>query len=455
MAARRGIRQFAVLRATGEVREHYARGDAAEIRRVLHTYLRQRGYEAVQGDFEVTILPSQKWTLEVADSDGRLVRQKPQPVPTLGVGLAFQSAEALHRVRSAAVTDRADGPVVGIGADLPFQATDCWCPGEAADPIYGNRSDANKLINADILNDNGLTGRDVNVVVIDRGLDLNHIKVAGRWQYATANQLPVATPDNHAMMVARHIQKLAPHAAIFDCAILPEHISDIEQFMVVAHSAYAQMLADIASWKQNHSRSTQWIFVNAWAIYDRRSEHPPGDYTNNPNHRFNAIVEQAAVADHIDIVFAAGNCGMFCPKMNCGRNDRGPGRSIFGANSHASVLTTGAVRTDRVWLGYSSQGPGQSNLDTRKPDLCLPSQFRETYDSHLVNTGTSAACALAAGVIAALRSRPGWDSTTIPPDKLRNYLIKNASNYPHWDGRLGHGILNVEAAFKELQHDFP
>ena len=457
MATRNNIRQFIVLKAINDLREHYAGGDLGMIRGILHSYLRQRGYEPAERDFEVTILPSKKWTLEIADKDsnGELRRERLQPVPTLDIGLTFYSQEALDNVRKAINEDQAKELFVGIGADLPFQATDCWCPGEATDPIYGDRSDADKLINAKVLEREGLKGRNVNVVVIDRGLDLNHIKVAGRWQFAMANRTPVPTPDNHAMMVARHIQKTAPHAAIFDCALLPEHISDIEQFMIVAHSAYVQMLADIASWKQNHSESTQWVFVNAWAIYNRRSEYPPGDYTNNADHPFNSIVREAAAADQIDIVFAAGNCGLFCPKMNCGRNDRGPGRSIFGANSHTNVLTTGAVRTDRMWLGYSSQGPGQSNLDTQKPDLCVPSQYRETHDAHLVNTGTSASCALAAGVIAALRSRAGWDSTTISPDRLRNYLIKNSTNYPQWDGKLGHGILDVEAAFNELEHDFP
>ena len=119
-------------------------------------------------------------------------------------------------------------------------------------------------------------------------------------------------------------------------------------------------------------------------------------------------------------------------------------------------MTTGAVRTDDMWLGYSSQGEGQSNLEKHKPDLSVPSQFCETEDAHLVNTGTSASCALAAGVIAALRSGRGWGSATISPDTLRGYLIRTAreTHYRGWNPKLGHGILNVQDAFDRLKVDY-
>ena len=48
------------------------------------------------------------------------------------------------------------------------------------------------------------------------------------------------------------------------------------------------------------------------------------------------------VNDGIDVVFSAGNCGQFCPDRRCGETDRGPGHSIWGANSHPRVLTFGA-----------------------------------------------------------------------------------------------------------------
>ena len=159
------------------------------------------------------------------------------------------------------------------------------------------------------------------------------------------------------------------------------------------------------------------LFVNAWAAYDTGGEHPKGDYTSGRSHILNRLI--TGMAKRFDLVFAAGNCGQFCPSRRCGADDVGPGRSIIGANSHPDVLTVGAVRADGIWLGYSSQGPGA--LSTKKPDLCAASQFCEDDDAAAVNTGTSAACAIAAGVVAALRSR--CPSNLLPPAELKQILI--------------------------------
>jgi subtilisin family serine protease len=123
------------------------------------------------------------------------------------------------------------------------------------------------------------------------------------------------------------------------------------------------------------------------------------------------------------------------------------------------VLTVGAVRADSVWLGYSSQGPGQSRLGPNKPDLCAASQFKEDDDAFSINTGTSAACGLTAGVIAALRSR--WDQSKVSPGQLKDVLNATARKPSglNWNSPLGHrlgnGVLDVKAAFDKLQAQFP
>jgi subtilisin family serine protease len=87
-----------------------------------------------------------------------------------------------------------------------------------------------------------------------------------------------------------------------------------------------------------------------------------------------------------------------------------------------------------------------------KPDVCAPSQFHETDDAYTTNGGTSAACALSAGVIAALRSNPKWNPTAVPPERLKKVLNETArkTDGPNWNNRLGNGILNAEAAFRKL-----
>jgi subtilisin family serine protease len=314
------------------------------------------------------------------------------------------------------------------------------------------------------LADQGAKGQNVNVVVVDRGVDKAQIaavggKFAGGW---TRNGVPKPgmTRGGHGTMIVRNILAIAPEVTIFDCPLLaplPSHITDIPASLQDAHCAYEQMIADIAELRKRPKWQGPWIFENAWAVYSRKTD-PHGDYTNNPNHPFNQSVARAVNHAKIDVVFCAGNCGQFCPDMMCGPKDRGPGQSILGANSHPDVLTAGAVRTDRMWLGYSSQGPGQPKLDCDKPDFCAASQFCETRDAFATNTGTSAASALTAGVVAALRSK--WDASVLTAADLKNALKSTAKKkvtetVPRWQHRLGSGILDAEAAYEAIAASHP
>ena len=113
------------------------------------------------------------------------------------------------------------------------------------------------------------------------------------------------------------------------------------------------------------------------------------------------------------------------------------------------MLTVGAVRTDGLWLGYSSQGPGA--LYRHKPDLCAASQFSENEDAFAGNTGTSADCALAAGVVARLRGKR--NSKPFSPSEMKRVLIDTAFGrieQSRWDNQLGNGIINHTEAAKKV-----
>jgi hypothetical protein len=117
------------------------------------------------------------------------------------------------------------------------------------------------------------------------------------------------------------------------------------------------------------------------------------------------------------------------------------------------VITSGAVRSDETWIGYSSQGPGPQLLAEQKPDLCAPSQFCENYDAARISSGTSASCAMTAGVVAALRSNPAWTQAAVPPDELKHALVAGArrpQGQVGWHGSLGFGILDAAATIAAL-----
>ena len=389
-----------------------------------------------------------------------------QALPWLVFGLGFDDASEVQAFLGAV----AKSPLAVAGTDLSLGGFDNWCPQEGWPPLFHTRRRAADLIHADALADKGLFGAGANVVLVDTGY--SKARLAPLFPGATlghgwpvlalpggSTSLPrlpgLAEPRSHGTVVARNVLELAPQARIFDLPTVPERITDVLLYLNVVIAFYLWVITDIDVGIVQSRCPGPWVFCNAWGIYDRRLESIPGQYTNNPTHLFNELIEAVSGSLNHDVVFAAGNCGTFCPNERCGPNDRGIGKSILGANSHPAVLTVGAVRADGLWLGYSSQGPGQpgflpkskpGSLLVEKPDLCAPSHFVEIDDSAWLSSGTSAACGVAAGAVVALRSgfATGAQPTT---EELREALRQTASPAGGaWNRRLGHGILNLRAA---------
>lgn len=386
----------------------------------------------------------------------------------LVLAVAADSADVLAEVAASAIPG-----AEGAGPDLAFGMSDHWCPGAPPGNVFGTRAAANRLIGRQALKDRGLSGRNVNLVVVDHGLSVEGIaalggRFGGGWKHLSAAppgeraglQSPVLEPgrlqvvrgvtdNDHGMMVARNVIAVAPGTTLHDCPLILPRVGQIATFLSDAEAACNRILAHVRA-----TRAVQggdWILLNAWAMFDRSTfEVPLGGYTESPEHPFNRLVDEIA-GENIELVFAAGNSGQFCPDQRSGSYDIGPGRSIYGANAHPEVLTVGAVRTDGMWLGLSSQGPGPKRLAALKPDLCAPSAFSETQSRHRANGGTSAACALAAGVLAALREhRP---TAAVPPARMRQVLRDTARRPPTavpWDERLGYGIIDAAAALAAL-----
>ena len=130
--------------------------------------------------------------------------------------------------------------------------------------------------------------------------------------------------------------------------------------------------------------------------------------------------------------------------------DKGPGRSIWGANGHPSVITVGAVNLNELFVGYSSQGPAA--LDENKPDFCSVTHFAGYFPSlnsdDVSDGGTSAATPIAAGVIALFKE--GHPSCT--QEQIKKAIIDAAKDIgpAGWDKHSGAGILRGNDAFDKL-----
>ena len=231
-----------------------------------------------------------------------------------------------------------------------------------------------------------------------------------------------ATWGWHGNMCATDVLGMAPDAQLYDIRI-------------AEGNAISSALAGF-QWAINQHRAngTPHILTNSWGIFQEAWDTV---YARNPNHPFTRKVVEA-IQEGIVVLFAAGNCGGTCPDGRCG-TDSGPGKSIWGANSHPDVITVGAVNRNEQFVGYSSQGPGA--LDVLKPDFCSVTHFTGFFNS---DSGTSAATPIAAGVTALLKQA----NPALAPGQLKMILQKTTKGIgpAGWDQHSGYGILHAKAA---------
>lgn len=405
-----------------------------------------------QPALQVTHLPLRDWDVVLRDdpTTEAALKAARRPATDAAIALRFPSLAAERAFRAAA------GPVLGpcdpVVGDVRLGDALHWCPGRGEGDTFGTLADAHRLVRASALAEARLDGEGVNVVIVDQGIDAARLprdaRLRGGWWKHGATRPGAAEKDTqHGTMVARNVLAIAPRATIWDCPLIPPRIrSNLPAFLSDAFGALVRMAEDIALLKalRPEAFGGHWVFVNAWSIYDRRGEAEEGDCTGQHGHCVACAVEEAAAL--ADLVFAAGNCGAFCPDGRCADDVIGPGRSILGVNSLPGVLTVGAVRTDGIWAGYSSQGPGQFPDDAgrpqEKPDIAAPSSFRMPDTAHRRAGGSSAACAVAAGVVAALRTE--GRGTGMPPPDLFDLLRRTArrGEGEGWNARTGYGVLD-------------
>jgi subtilisin family serine protease len=318
------------------------------------------------------------------------------------------------------------------------------------DPPLGNDGDVRHLLGVGGLASRGMNGLGVAVAVVDTGINIAHLR--GRGLLARLDRHLSWSPDSrftpgsyavdHGTMCALDVLQCAPEATLLDFALLrstgsiPSLLSDA----VIGFNRLLSWMSRPLDERAYHSLvvSNSWgIFDDAWDPFPAGH---PGRYIDNPNHPFNIIVGSLARAG-ADIVFAAGNCGAACPDGRCGAANQ---NKVRGASSHQDVLCVGGVDTADVLVGYSTEGPGMLVHD--KPDLVTYTHFlgSEAFGAGSPDSGTSAACPVAAGAVAALRSAypfdPGLPNRS--PANVRDFLRQHCTDGPSaWRSGEGFGRL--------------
>jgi hypothetical protein len=259
----------------------------------------------------------------------------------------------------------------------------------------------------------------------------------------------------HGTMCAYDALIAAPKATLLDIAILigrPLGDHTVQATIGAAMQAYLSLIQ-------------KWVFQpiagiappypalvinNSWGIYHPSLDSPPGSprYIDNPHHPFRDYIRLLTDAG-VDILFAAGNCGAQCPDAPCLSRTH---RTIMGANAYTEVLTVAGCDTRDALVGYSSQGPSIRHMPQKKPDLTAYTHFlgSKAQRIYIPDSGTSAACAVAAGCIAALRAKLPPASTS--PAALIQVLKQTARHVagPGWHQDYGYGIIDPVEAAKSL-----
>jgi subtilisin family serine protease len=325
----------------------------------------------------------------------------------------------------------------------------------------GTAADVARVLAVDRIWAAGYRGRDIVVAVVDGGITAHGRPMQGdAWpaipQAPATGEVVSGWPladwgtnaegwGQHGNMIAFDVQAMAPEAQLWDIRIGRPGLA----FTAVASNAVLGYRRAIDHYRQHRAPH---ILVNSWGLYD--SVNGP-DYAFNPDSAIALYVEEA-IEEGILVLFAAGNCGDGCPFAEgtpCGPGDRGPGASILGPNGHPDVMTVGAATLHGVWCGYTSQGPAVlPPNDPDKPDFCAVSQFEGFFPNESGlrpwDGGTSAANAIAAGVVALLKeARPD-----LGQEECKQLLKSTARPIlaPVAHGGAGAGLIDAFRAFRAL-----
>lgn len=339
---------------------------------------------------------------------------------------------------------------------------------------YGTAEDVSRLLRVSDLKRRGLDGHRVALAIVDTGISLKRltrrlgelvpgvaprVDVQNSWQLADIAGRPFRYRVGHGTMCAADALIAAPQATLLDIPMLLDRYAGDHRVMPTisaAIRAYYWLLTKWREWRaMGPSRPYDALVVNnSWGIFHPCLEQPIGlRYIDNPTHPFRLYSVQPLLNENVDIVFASHNCGHDCASAVCLGDTGG---MIMGANAYEEVLTVGGCDIDNTRVGYSSLGPSIAGMDQKKPDLLSYTHFlgSKAFNTFTPDSGVSAACAVASGCLAALRS--GIPATITPrrlADAFRNTAQKGMmSPTPggQWNPQYGCGIINPVGAARSL-----
>ena len=340
----------------------------------------------------------------------------------------------------------------------------------------GVTSDVRQKLDFQTLQDNILDGSDVALAIVDSGIYKRRLEHLLQEAFTPSTQIyldannswrppklvtqPGSHRVGHGTMCAYDALIMAPKAMLVDVPmLLARPVADHHSKSMADAALLAYFYLGI-KWLLGSFKAL--VVSNSWGIFHPCLEDfPPGHpsrFIDNPYHIFHYFTLVLAAAG-VDILFCGNNCGN-------GTNCAGPcasgtclsktDRMTMGANAYQEVLTVGGCDTKDEIVGYSSRGPSIQNMYPYKPDLVAYTHFlgSKTVDKFVPDTGVSAACPVAAGCVAALRTSSRLKPNLVPPatlfQTLRDTATKPGGGGPGWTPDFGYGIINPVAAARAL-----
>ena len=296
-----------------------------------------------------------------------------------------------------------------------------------------------ELLGVDALWRDGYRGQNVVVGIIDEGVNGQVYPVTGGFEHNASAEPGSASIQSHGSMCAADVLVAAPAAMIYDYPFLgiPNSGGAIGMFQSVLG--------------QRRMDGTPHLTSNSYAFFGKPSQSIfPNHEIYDIDHPLHRKVREV-VGSGAPVFFAAGNCGAPCPDGRCKQSIIGDG-SIVASAALEEVITVSAVNSRHERIGYSGQGPG--GFYREKPDISAYSHFFGNYGPGRpaggigFDSGTSAACPVAAGVGALLLSA----IPSLTPDRLKEALTDSAHRIggTRWSPLYGDGVINAASAYRNL-----
>ncbi|MEU6797788.1 S8 family serine peptidase [Nonomuraea wenchangensis] len=346
--------------------------------------------------------------------------------------------------------------VVGVFSDPVVEPS----PVPVGEAPVGDWHDVERLLGVAGLHAEGLDGAGVALAVLDTGVNAAHaarrlgravtVDTARCWSPPGGRPAPPPGESGvgHGTMCAFDALIAAPRAALIDIPLLPPARpggTATGGLLSDAVAAFAHLRGVLEA---QPAETRALVVSNSWGSFSPEGDFPaghPGNYSDNAAHPFNLMV---AALDRMgaDVLFAAGDRGWERP----GGRRPFPSRPIAGANSHPRALSVGGVDVNGARMDCSSRGPGR--LTARKPDVCAYTRFAgsRAYGESEADSGTSAAAPVAAGLVAAVRTR--WPASRLSPAQLRALLRRTAEDRSEvgFDYDYGYGTVDPGAIVAAL-----